>query len=477
MVSRAPHRLQWAGLHQVGPEAGRAVRVFSTSRVQFEEKKPEVKVPDVKTEKPVVPDAKNPPAKLTLWQKVKKEAKHYWDGTKLLGYEVKVSTKLALKLFAGHKLSRREDRQLKRTLQDIVRIVPFSMFVIVPFAELLLPVALKLFPNMLPSTYESTTSKEKKRAKLFATRQNVSKYLRNTMSNSSTFKLAPHTEEQKKQFDEFLTLVHRGDHVPRELLLQVCTLFRDDVLLDNFDRAQLSAMARYMGMQPLGTSTVLRYLIRHRLRQIKTDDYIIDKEGVESLNSYELQSACRARGFNTSNVSIGRLREDLTNWVQLRLRDKVPSTLLVLSSAFTYGNHDLDSFYDGISIALSALPEEAYHETEVDIKDDAVTNEQRLEMLKEQEELIKDENKEEEDSGSNIKVDDTVDCDAPRCSDPDHNHTNPEHPDNDPKSTDGDAAANGSEKASPEQTSEQGSEKAPEKASPEKEPVASSEKK
>ena len=40
--------------------------------------------------------------------------------------------------------------------------VPFSVFVIVPFAELLLPVALRLFPNMLPSTYEGQKSRDKK---------------------------------------------------------------------------------------------------------------------------------------------------------------------------------------------------------------------------------------------------------------------------------------------------------------------------
>jgi LETM1 and EF-hand domain-containing protein 1 len=36
-----------------------------------------------------------------------------------------------------------------------MRVVPFAFFIAVPFMELLLPVALKLFPNMLPSTYES----------------------------------------------------------------------------------------------------------------------------------------------------------------------------------------------------------------------------------------------------------------------------------------------------------------------------------
>lgn len=39
-----------------------------------------------------------------------------------------------------------------------MRLVPFAVFVLVPFMELLLPVALKLFPNMLPSTYESKST-------------------------------------------------------------------------------------------------------------------------------------------------------------------------------------------------------------------------------------------------------------------------------------------------------------------------------
>lgn len=57
-------------------------------------------------------------AKLTIWQKVKKEAAHYWDGTKLLGVEVKISTKLAIKMAAGYELSRREHRQVRCLSQE-----------------------------------------------------------------------------------------------------------------------------------------------------------------------------------------------------------------------------------------------------------------------------------------------------------------------------------------------------------------------
>lgn len=50
--------------------------------------------------------------KLTLGQKIMKEVHHYWDGTKLLATEVRISSKLALKMAAGYELTRREHRQV-----------------------------------------------------------------------------------------------------------------------------------------------------------------------------------------------------------------------------------------------------------------------------------------------------------------------------------------------------------------------------
>jgi len=55
---------------------------------------------------------KEEPKKLTIGQKIKKELLHYWDGTKLLAAEVKISSRLALKMAAGYELSRRENRQV-----------------------------------------------------------------------------------------------------------------------------------------------------------------------------------------------------------------------------------------------------------------------------------------------------------------------------------------------------------------------------
>ena len=58
--------------------------------------------------------AKKEEKKLTLAQKVKREVMHYWDGTKLLATEIKISTRLALKMAAGYELSRREHRQVRK---------------------------------------------------------------------------------------------------------------------------------------------------------------------------------------------------------------------------------------------------------------------------------------------------------------------------------------------------------------------------
>lgn len=65
-----------------------------------------------KAEEKRIEKKKEEDKKLTLRQKIMKEVHHYWDGTKLLAAEVKISSKLALKMAAGYELTRREHRQV-----------------------------------------------------------------------------------------------------------------------------------------------------------------------------------------------------------------------------------------------------------------------------------------------------------------------------------------------------------------------------
>ena len=351
--------------------------------------------------------------KLAIWQKVKKEVRHYWDGTKLLATEVRISSKLALKMAAGYELSRRENRQLQRTVQDLGRLVPFSVFVIVPFAELLLPVALKLFPNLLPSTYEGQKAKDSKATTLRTTRKEVSSFLRQTLRETGLPISA--VTAQKEDFTEFFRKVRAtGESPTQEEVIKVCKIFKDDLTLDNLSRPQLVGMCRYMNLNTFGPDTMLRYHIRHRMRQIKRDDRAIAYEGVESLSVPELQMACAGRGLRTHGMSPARLRDDLQMWLDLRLKHGVPSTLLVLSNAFMYTqgkDTEISSQIDALQAVLASIPEELFHEIELEVHnaEGAATNKQRLEVLKEQQELIEEENEqntEHQDTGRATPKDD-----------------------------------------------------------------------
>jgi LETM1 and EF-hand domain-containing protein 1 len=156
------------------------------------------------------------------------------------------------------------------------------------------------------------------------------------------------------------------------------------------------------------------------MRQIKRDDRAIAYEGVESLSVPELQTACASRGLRTYGVSPGRLRDDLAAWLDLRLKHGVPSTLLVLANAFVYAQGkeaEMTSQIEALEAVLSSIPEELYHEIELEVHtaEGAATNKQRLEVIKEQQELIEEENEQsktvEKKASSSPKDDEDIDED------------------------------------------------------------------
>ena len=127
-----------------------------------------------------------PPAKWSpRWVAVtvKEMALHYWHGSKLLAADTRIASKLLSRLVSGRNLSRREHNLLVRVLADLGRIVPLSFFVLVPFMELALPFALKLFPNLLPSTFEEKHQKDEKLKKALQMRLGVAMVLNDTLES------------------------------------------------------------------------------------------------------------------------------------------------------------------------------------------------------------------------------------------------------------------------------------------------------
>ncbi|KAI0781308.1 LETM1-domain-containing protein [Trametes elegans] len=353
-------------------------------------------------EKPLPPAPKEEaPLATRLWKKVKHEAQHYWHGSKLLAAEVRISARLQWKLLHGESLTRRERRQLKRTTQDLLRLIPFAVFVIVPFMELLIPVVLKMFPNALPSTFEDKFAAEEKQRKLLRVRLEMAKFLQETLRESG-LKANAHIVGTEA-FKEFFRKVRStGESPSAQDVINVARLFDDDLTLDNLSRPQLVSMCRYMGINAFGTDNFLRGNIRARLLQLRRDDDAIAREGIDELSTSELQAACQSRGIRTTGVSPARLREELATWIDLHLKQRVSGVLLVLARAFQFDKkpgEDEDgktAIIQSLETVLCGLPDNLLSEAELEVDSEQASYKQKLEVLKQQEELIQDEQEQEQ---------------------------------------------------------------------------------
>ncbi|KAG8697835.1 hypothetical protein FRC09_007618 [Ceratobasidium sp. 395] len=314
------------------------------------------------------------------WAWVKHEANHYWDGSKLLAAEVRVSSKLL--------------RKLTRTTTDLLRLIPFAVFVIVPFMELLLPVALKLFPNMLPSTFEDKFAAQEKQRKLLKVRLEMAKFLQETLKESP-LKSSPDILSTDEFKNFFMKVRSTGESPSTEEIIKVAKLFDTDITLDNLSRPQLVSICRYMGVNAFGTDNFLRHQIRSRLVEIRRDDGVILSEGIDALTTSELRHACQSRGLRTIGISPSRLRDEMTEWIDLHHTNRVSGVLLILSRAFNWDQDGDDRVVKGLEGVMSSLPDILVNEAELEVDSEKASYKQKLEVLQQQEELIDDEAEQE----------------------------------------------------------------------------------
>lgn len=335
------------------------------------------------------------PPKKSLMSRVIGEVKHYYHGFRLLFIDIKVSLALCWRVLKGKSLSRREHRQLVRTTSDLFRLLPFSVFIIVPFMELLLPVALKLFPGMLPSTFQTDNEKEDKMKKALKVKLEMAKFLQKTLDDMSVTSKG-HSSQSAKEFADFFTKVRTsGEQASNKEILKFSKLFEDEITLDSLSRQQLAALCRVLEIQPLGTNNFLRFQLRLRLRQLAADDKLIMKEGVEVLSASELQQACRSRGMRAYGVSEERLRSQLEQWLDLSLNEKVPPSLLLLSRALLLP--DTITPGDQLKATISVLSETVVTQTTAAIgeREGKIDNLTKLKLIKEEQKKIKEERLEE----------------------------------------------------------------------------------
>lgn len=247
---------------------------------------------------------------------------------------------------------------------------------------------------MLPSTFVNKKMEEEKKRKLLKVRIDMAEFLQETIAESSG-PLELKDKDNADFHDFFRRMRMTGEQPTTEEILKFASQFEDELTLDNLSRPQLVSICRYMNIHSFGTDNMLKFHILNRMRQLKNDDEAIQKEGIDHLTTMELHSACAARGIRVLGNS--QMKQELNQWLDLQLNHHVPSTLLILSRAFTFTDGKMTA-EDALRATFTSLPDNLVNEAELQVLDTMGTStfKQKLDVLEQQEELIEDEYEQEE---------------------------------------------------------------------------------
>ncbi|GAA54222.1 LETM1 and EF-hand domain-containing protein 1 mitochondrial, partial [Clonorchis sinensis] len=227
-----------------------------------------------------------------------------------------------------------QSNKLVRTVADIIRLVPFAIFIIVPFMEFLLPFYLKFFPFMLPSTFKDKTSESEKIRQRLKAKLELTRFLQETLHHTTGTALEASGSPTVDEFQDFLKKVQEsGQPATAEEITRFSKLFEDQVTLESLEMKQLKMLCQLLSLPTIGPSNLLRFQIWLRVRQLKAEDRLIAKEGLDKIPVWELQSLCQERGMRSLGLTEERLRSQLAQWLALHLEKNVPVTLLLFSRA------------------------------------------------------------------------------------------------------------------------------------------------
>jgi len=263
-------------------------------------------------------------------EKVKEEFHRFVNGSKLLGKNTKSAAYLLRGMANGQTLNRRERQLMVTTVADLIRMVPFVVILIVPFAEFALPVLLKVFPNMLPSTFTSESQKDLSRARKLQAKLKVIEVLQ-AASENLVLRGKLDSNDAHESLVSFMTKVSRGEEIKVEEVLKVSQIFNKEFSLDSLDKSQLVSLAKFFGIPSLGNAFILQESLKFKWNLIAKDDGHIMNDGIDALSPAELQEVAVSRGFSHSNPYQDQ-RQYVQEWITLSKKN-VPPYLLLLSRA------------------------------------------------------------------------------------------------------------------------------------------------
>lgn len=272
--------------------------------------------------------------------------KHLGSSLKLFWLNSKIGCKIAVRIVKGEQVSAIERNRMKRALADIFLMFPFSIFVIIPGAELLIPVYLKIFPSAMPSSFETLSQKEQRSIKQTQARLDLASFLHETL-NEVQKKQKAATNATMTEFMKFTKEVRNGDRwITNKDIRRFAPIFQEHLTIEQMDRATLDALCKIFKANPVKqrmsgahgeftqSTQLIRLVLRKRLHELKYQDIewleIVNdgKRGIASIPVEDLQDLNRDRGMRAAGLTRERLERQYMDWLELAHDPVISDSLL-----------------------------------------------------------------------------------------------------------------------------------------------------
>jgi len=291
---------------------------------------------------------KNNPRIVAVWyQDIREAVVHFlkWvkTGFRVFSSNIRASWYLLKRVTRGYPLTVREHKLLVRTTSDCFKLIPFSFFILIPFAELALPIFLRLFPNMLPSTFFEQKYDNATLARKFKAKEDMAEFWQEVMLERTEELLhekhADYSAEKAELLEEFQEKLNDGVEFPTlKEIIKISKTFEKEFRLVNMTPDQLSALSRLLGLSTSGGNWWpghVRVQLRHHISHIRREDRDYMWEGIDKLTRVELIEACKKRAIRFHEVTVSEMRSDLARWLELSAGNKdIPPVLLLWIQSF-----------------------------------------------------------------------------------------------------------------------------------------------
>ena len=304
----------------------------------------------------VTPPVKGPKQKAWPW--LKAYVKHTIHASKLSYYDVKWWQRAR----KNPQLSYEEQMKLRTITGDIYKLIPFSVIVIVPFAELLLPFYLVLYQDAIPSRYFKEEHMKKAYFNAAKSMEESGTHFRKFLSETldalkelqlkpeeiqalSTLKLWTQRGIASENSATILPLVPTFEkHVwpiiktNAKLLRELLPAVNKRPITGLYYANSLLSYANIKGptlatplLRILGTP-FLRKRIESAVQTVERFDNALSAEIVDKMGSTLTIETALLRGINPLMRSEKDVKDDIKNWLELRKKNVPASLLFVLNT-------------------------------------------------------------------------------------------------------------------------------------------------